>query len=144
MRDPAVTSRIMSRIRSADTKAEIALRSNLFGRGLRFRKNGRRLPGAPDIVFSGSRVRVFIDGDFWHGREWRRRGHLSLRRAFKTNADFWVAKIEATIARDKARATSLRKSGWRVLRIWESGVMSNVTRAADRVEKLLSVKPRQK
>ncbi len=144
MRDSVVAYRIMSRIRSADTKAEIALRSDLFGRGLRFRKNDRRLPGVPDTVFSGSRVCVFIDGDFWYGREWRRRDHLSLRHEFKTNPDFWVAKIQAMIARDRARATSLRESGCRVLRIRESDVMSSVTRAADRMEKLLSVKPRRK
>ena len=68
-----------------------------------------------------------------HGREWRRRGHKSLRHAFKTNADFWVSKIEETVRRDKRHNAALRLMGWRVLRLWESTVMKNVPRAADRV-----------
>jgi DNA mismatch endonuclease (patch repair protein) len=140
MRNPDVTSRIMSTIRSTETKAEVALRSELFRRGIRFRKNYRRLPGAPDIVFTGARVCVFIDGDFWHGREWRRRGFPTLRDAFKTNADFWVSKIQATIARDRENTAGLRKMGWHVLRLWESTVTRDIPRAADRVQALLSAK----
>jgi DNA mismatch endonuclease (patch repair protein) len=130
----------MSRIRSSNTKAEVALRSELHRRGLRFRKNYRPLPGAPDIVFPRYRTCVLIDGDFWHGREWRRRGHKSLRDAFKTNADFWVSKIEETVRRDKRHNAALRLMGWRVLRLWESTVIKNVPRAADRVEAFMNTR----
>ena len=63
-------SKIASKIKSSDTKAERVLRSEVWKLGLRFRKNARDLPGKPDIVFSREKVAVFCDGDFWHGRSW--------------------------------------------------------------------------
>src|SRR5258708_30048230 len=56
--------------RSTDTKPERLIRSLLWKRGLRFRKNVKTVPGRPDIVFSKEQVAVFCDGDFWHGRDW--------------------------------------------------------------------------
>ena len=61
----------MSRIRSKDTKIEILLRKALFKKGFRYRINYKKLPGSPDIVFVKSKVAVFIDGDFWHGRDFQ-------------------------------------------------------------------------
>ncbi len=75
MRDPKTTSKIMKRIPQKDTQAEVTLRKELFRRGLRYRKNVTKLPGRPDIVFCSVRLAVFVDGDFWHGREWRLRGY---------------------------------------------------------------------
>ena len=66
-RDPKVTSKIMSSIKSKNTKPEITLRKALWNKGLRYRKNYKKLPGSPDIVFVGKKVAIFIDGDFWHG-----------------------------------------------------------------------------
>src|SRR5713101_3726164 len=89
--------------RSADTIHEKLLRSTLWRRGLRFRKNLKDLPGKPDIVFTGSRVVVFCDGDFWHGRHWRR---LSSQLKKRANADYWRKKIRSNMIRDE-RTTGL-------------------------------------
>ena len=59
----------MSRIRAKDTKPEVLVRSFLFRRGLRFRKNDRRLPGHPDVVLPKYRTVIFVNGCFWHGHE---------------------------------------------------------------------------
>src|ERR1043165_5730590 len=56
--------------RHADTRHERLLRSALWRRGLRFRKNDKTLIGKPDIVFRKYHLVVFCDGDFWHGRRW--------------------------------------------------------------------------
>ena len=67
-RDPEVTSRIMSAIRSTGTESEILLGKSLWGLGLRYRKH-YGITGRPDFVFIGPRVAVFCDGDFWHGKQ---------------------------------------------------------------------------
>lgn len=134
MRDPEITSSIMKRIPQKDTQAEIMLRKELFRRGLRYRKNVTKLPGRPDIVFSSVRLVVFVDGDFWHGREWRVRGHQRIEDAFKTNTDFWVTKIEGNARRDKENTGKLEKQGWVVLRFWASDIESDLSGVADQVE----------
>lgn len=98
--------------------------------GLRFRKHVRTLPGKPDIVFSCQRVVVFCDGDFWHGRNWRKDKR---RLSAGPNAPYWVAKIEANMNRDKRRNKELRKLGWSVVRVWDSDVRANPGVEAQRV-----------
>src|ERR1700685_617500 len=78
--------------RRVDTKHELVLRSALWRLGLRFRKNCGDLPGKPDIVFRSVRVAVFCDGDFWHGRNWRK---LSFQLRKRANPDYWRRKIQA-------------------------------------------------
>ncbi len=134
-RNPTVTSRIMSAVRGRDTRAEILLRSLLHRRGLRFRKR-YPLPGKPDIVFPTARVVVFVDGDFWHGNAWRLRGFASFEDQFQhRNSEWWRAKIERNMQRDLEVSRMLRREGWRVVRVWESALLQDPTRVADRVER---------
>lgn len=105
---------LMGRVRRKDTAPELALRSALHRRGLRFRKNVKGLPGTPDIVFPGPRVAVFVDGDFWHGRnfaDWQEKLQ-----------PFWRAKIERNIERDARNVQDLQAAGWRVYRTWEKDI----------------------
>jgi DNA mismatch endonuclease (patch repair protein) len=88
------------------------------------------LPGKPDIIFSATRVAVFCDGDFWHGRDWcKRRGRI----AKGANPDYWIAKIESNMKRDRLSARYLRRLGWRVIRVWETDVLRSPTRVASRI-----------
>lgn len=115
-------SRAKQRIGRRDTGPERQLRSALFRAGLRFRKNVLHLPGKPDVVFPRAQVAVFVDGDFWHGREWPARR----RRLVKgSNSAYWTAKIRSNMRRDIAVARSLENEGWMVLRFWESEVKSD-------------------
>ena len=134
MRDPKITSNIMKRIPQRDTKAEVMLRKELFRRGMRYRKNVNNLPGRPDIVFSSARLAIFVDGDFWHGREWQTRGYQNIEDAFKTNTSFWVKKIDGNKQRDKENTNRLQAKGWVVLRFWSSGVESDYKGVADQIE----------
>jgi DNA mismatch endonuclease (patch repair protein) len=119
-RDPTATSFLMSRVRSKDTRMEVALRKALHSAGYRYRKNDRKLPGQPDIVFVSHRVAIFVDGDFWHGRVLIEGGREALKASLKTaNRDFWIAKIEANVARDVRIVSALESAGWLVLRFWE-------------------------
>ena len=123
---PAQRSFTMSRIRSKDTTPELMVRRLAHARGLRFRKHVSALPGTPDLAFFGSRVAVFVDGDFWHG--WRFpvwQGKLT---------SYWSRKIERNRQRDRRNHASLRRRGWVVLRIWEHQVRGDPGQCIDRIE----------
>jgi DNA mismatch endonuclease (patch repair protein) len=121
---------VKSRNRSVDTKAELQLRKALSKLGLRYRLHIARLPGRPDVVFTRSRVAVFCDGDFWHGRNWRaRRSHLRSG----SNSKYWIDKIRYNIARDKRQMRQLQRTGWVVLRIWETDVLEDPPAVARRI-----------
>lgn len=107
--------------RKRDTKPEKLLRSLLWRRGLRFRKDYAALPGRPDIVFTKAKVAVFVDGDFWHGKDWPAR---KAKLAKGNNPDYWIAKIERNMGRDARRTEVLEAAGWRVLRYWESDILA--------------------
>lgn len=124
----------MSRIRGRDTKPEIALRSALHAKGLRFRLHRKDLPGAPDIVFPGARLAVFVDGCFWHG--------CPIHNVTpKTNADFWSKKLKGNRARDAQVNATLETSGWRVTRIWEHEVRNELEEVVRRVNAFVRSAP---
>jgi DNA mismatch endonuclease (patch repair protein) len=115
----------MSRIRGFDSSIEVAVRRELRRRGARFKANVLSLPGRPDLVFTSARLAVFIDGDFWHGFRyplWKKR-----------LGAFWRAKIERNRARDRRNFATLRRRGWRVLRIWEHAIESDLNRCVRRI-----------
>jgi DNA mismatch endonuclease, patch repair protein len=121
----------MSRIRGKNTKPEIALRTALWSLGLRYRLHVP-LPGRPDIVFSRSRLAVFVDRCFWHGCP-----HHGVKP--KTNSAFWQMKIEKNIARDLETSASLKTAGWNVVRIWEHEIRRDIPKAVTRVLEELEV-----
>lgn len=114
-----------------DTIPEKLLRSFLWRRGLRFRKNLKQLAGKPDIVFTATRVAVFCDGDFWHGRHWQR---LSEELQSRANADYWIQKIRSNMVRDEHTTRLLTDMGWHVIRLWEGDIRANPMAAASLVE----------
>ena len=117
--------------RKTDTKPELMLRRALWRRGLRYRKNFRDLPGKPDIVFRGPRVALFVDGDFWHGKDWPT---LKAKLEKGHNAAYWLRKIQRNAARDREQDRGLRAAGWLVVRVWESDVHRDVEDVVRRVE----------
>lgn len=137
-RDPVIVSKAMRAVRSKGTRPEMRLRCELFRRGLRYRV-ASALPGKPDIVFRGARVAVFVDGDFWHGRQWQTRGFESLEAQFANvnGAGYWVGKISRTMARDKRVTGDLESAGWRVVRFWETDILADAGAAADKVTNMI-------
>lgn len=129
-RDPTTTSRIMAAVRRRDTGPELRLRRYLFARGLRYRVDDKRLPGRPDVVFSGARVAVFVDGDFWHGKDSAARLH--------SNRSWWEAKIAGNVARDQRVTADLTGLGWQVVRVYASELDADLAGVADRITALVS------
>lgn len=123
---PSVRKRMTS-TRQRDTPAELALRSILHGRGLRYRVDKPVLKGMrrrADVVFPTERVAVFVDGCFWHGCP----EHGTTP---KTNRAWWVEKLRANQVRDRDTTERLLEAGWAVVRAWEH---EDAEQVADRVQ----------
>lgn len=129
-RPTATTSYRMSRIRSKDTKIEIALRAALTKKGHRYRKHYKKVPGCPDIAFVGRKVAVFCDSSFWHGRDIKK-----LKKRLKSNRQFWVNKIEGNVSRDRRIDRELRNLGWTVLRFWEEDIGERIDWCINKIER---------
>jgi len=136
-RDPAVTSRMMAAVKDKDSKAELALRRELHRRGLRYRLHARDVEGRPDLVVRSRRVAVFVDGDFWHGNAHRLRGLARMEDLFPNNTLWWMRKLTRNMERDREVTFALERTGWRVVRVWESDVLADPSAAADHVEEVL-------
>ena len=123
----------MQAIRSTDTSIEIALRTALWHRGVRYRKNYKQLPGKPDIAITKYRIVVFCDSDYWHGYDWENR-----HQRIKSNRDYWIPKIERNMARDKEITAQLQAMGWNVLRLWEWQIKKRQNECVDVVIKTIA------
>ena len=104
----------MSQIHSSSTRPEVKLRHELWKRGFRYRKNDKRLPGSPDVVFPKHRTVVFVHGCFWHGHK-----GCKYYTVPKTNTEFWVAKVARNQERDQEVWRQLEAKGWSVIIVWE-------------------------
>ncbi|MEQ8228517.1 MAG: very short patch repair endonuclease [Rhodospirillales bacterium] len=104
----------MSRVRSKNTSPEMTVRRALHRAGFRFRLHRKDLPGRPDIVLPKKRLCIFVNGCFWHQHP-----RCPKSKRPKTNAEFWNAKLDANIIRDKKNHAALRQLGWKVLVLWE-------------------------
>jgi len=117
--------------RKRDTRPELALRSELHRRGLRYRVDQKpleRLRCKADIVFRRQKVAVFVDGCFWHGCP----DHGT---SPKTNAAYWRAKIGRNMERDRLNDAALGEAGWAVVRVWEHEMPAS---AAERIARALA------
>lgn len=104
--------------KSKGTKPEVLLAKALFSRGHRYRKNNIRIFGKPDLSFSKYKIAVFIDGEFWHGKNWDEQ-----KDSIKSNQVYWLPKIENNIKRDHEVTLYLSSNGWTVLRFWGKDVI---------------------
>ena len=132
-RNAETTHKIMASIPSKNTKPELILRKALWHKGFRYRKNDSSLPGKPDIVFSKYKIAVFIDGDFWHGHNWKLRGLQSFEDELKNYSDYWRTKLINNVNRDILVNMQLSDLGWTVIRIWESEIKTDVDECCDRI-----------
>jgi len=103
----------MAAVKNKNTAPEIIVRKALHRLGYRFRLHRRALPGNPDIVLPRYRAVIFVHGCFWHGHDCRRGKRPS------TRTDFWNAKLDRNLERDRKNAELLKELGWRVLVVWE-------------------------
>lgn len=111
--DASTRSRMMSGIKSKDTRQEVEIRRRLFALGFRYRLHDKKLPGKPDIVLRKYNAVIFIHGCFWHVHD------CSLFRWPSSGKVFWKKKLTGNRNRDIENIVALKKLGWRILIIWE-------------------------
>jgi len=111
--DPATRSRMMSGIRSENTKPEMLVRKALHKIGFRYRLHDSRIPGKPDLVFPKYHAVLFVNGCFWHGHD------CPLFRMPETRNEFWKDKIRKNLERDTVVRKRLEDLGWRLGIVWE-------------------------
>lgn len=114
------TSLRLGKIRQKDTGPELAVRGMIAGLGRRYRTRNSDLPGSPDVANRKNRWAIFVHGCFWHAHRGCRKATIP-----KRNAEFWVEKFAANRRRDERAVRRLRRSGFRVMVVWECQLASN-------------------
>ncbi|MEQ5788431.1 DNA mismatch endonuclease Vsr [Erythrobacter sp. NFXS35] len=109
-----IRSRMMSGIRSRDTRPEVRLRRELHALGHRFRLHARDLAGTPDIVMPRRKAAIQVHGCFWH-----RHVGCKYTSTPATRPDFWQAKFDSNRSRDARNLAQLQCAGWRTAIVWE-------------------------
>lgn len=127
-----ITSKRMRAIKSSGTKIEIKLAKALWHKGFRYRKNDKTVFGKPDLVFRKIKLAIFVDSEFWHGKNWDVR-----KFDFKSNIDYWNKKIERNIQRDQEVNEKLNKEGWVVIRLWGEEIENNLSGCIDKIETII-------
>ena len=116
--DKRTRSSIMSKIRHKNTSLEVDFRKLLWKNGLHSYRIHYKLPGKPDIVFVYRKIVIFLDGDFWHGYNWKKLGKVPPKK-------YWQGKIQKNIDRAIKYNKQLKKNGWKVFRFWEHEIKKN-------------------
>ena len=132
-----VRSRTMAAVKSTGNRStERVLRAHLVRGGFRgWRLHAKEITGCPDFVFDEQRVAVFVDGCFWH-----RHAGCKFSYTPKSRVDFWLPKFERNVARDRLVTRTLRKAGWKVVRVWECQLSpKKAKRGIARIERALRV-----
>lgn len=119
----------MSQIRSKNTKPELVLYKKLKEAGLKFKRH-YPIPGKPDILFLKEKLAIFVDGEYWHGKDFRKwKDQLS---------NFWLNKIESNIKRDKVTRRLLQRDGWYVFSVWGRDLVREPDKYVLKISSLIS------
>ncbi|HLY69008.1 MAG TPA: very short patch repair endonuclease [Puia sp.] len=129
----------MQAIRSTDTKAEKLLAKELWAAGFRYRKNDKSVFGKPDFTFKRLKIAVFVDSEFFHGKNWEVQ-----KFRINTNREFWWKKIEGNMKRDATVINNLESNGWIVLRFWDKEVLKNDSTCINKITGVINLKKNEK
>lgn len=122
----------MSRIKGKNTRPEKLLKKALWHAGVRLKTPKHKLPGRPDISLKKYKLVIFVDGTFWHGYDWENR-----KENIKSNREFWIAKIERNMERDREINAIYESMGWTILRFWDFEVKKELGACIKRVLDIL-------
>lgn len=117
---PEISKR-MSNVKLKHNKAETTLAKALWHKGYRYRLNYKKLPGSPDIALTKYKIAIFVDGEFWHGKDFEKR-----KNKLKSNKDYWIEKIQENIDRDQKNDILLHQMGWIPLHFWSKEAVKNI------------------
>ena len=144
-RDSAIVTKIMRRVKSKNTQIEKEFRVILWNKGFKYRKNCSKIQGKPDLSNTKYKIAVFIDGDFWHGNQYKIRGFNSLEEQLEnvSNKNYWINKIKRNIERDKKITQNLQNDGWLVIRLWENQIKLNINKCVSETLSIIEKRKRE-
>ena len=125
---PEQRSKNMRAIKATGTKDEVRLAKALWHLGYRYWKNDKSVFGKPDLTFKNHKVAIFVDSEFFHGKDWE-----TQKLRIQSNQEFWHKKIGRNIERDKEVNDYLTNNGWTVLRFWSKEVKNNLWECINRI-----------
>lgn len=126
------TSKRMASVKLKRGKEERMLSKALWHRGYKYRLNYKKLPGSPDIAITKYNVAIFVDGEFWHGKDWDKR-----KDRLKRNKEYWSEKIEENMRRDLKVDKELKQMGWISVRLWSKQVSDHLDECIEEIEELI-------
>jgi DNA mismatch endonuclease (patch repair protein) len=126
---PSQRSKNMRAIKSTDTKDEVRLAKTLWHLGYRYRKNNKTVFGKPDLTFKKYKIAIFVDSEFFHGKDWEIQKHR-----IKSNQEFWYKKIERNRDRDNEVNQFLQQNDWAVIRFWSKDIKNNLNSCIEKIE----------
>ena len=124
---PEISKR-MSHVKTKKNSAEVMIAKSVWHRGYRYRLNYKALPGSPDVALTKYRIAIFIDGEFWHGKNFEQR-----KNKLKNNKDYWIEKIQENIDRDLRNDKLLRQMAWYPIHFWSNDVIKYCNQCIDEI-----------
>ena len=86
----------MQAVKSKGSKIETLLSKELWKRGHRYRKNNKSVYGKPDLTFKKHKIAIFVDSEFWHGKDWEAR-----KKTIKAIKIFGIRKLNEILKETK-------------------------------------------
>lgn len=125
---PEISKR-MSKVKLKRNKVEMKLAKALWHHGYRYRLNYKQLPGSPDIAITKYNIAIFVDGEFWHGKDFEIK-----KSKLKNNKDYWIMKIEENLHRDAKNDKLLNEMGWISIHFWSKDIERNLSYCLNVIE----------
>ena len=125
---PEISKR-MSKVKLKRNKVEMKLAKALWHRGYRYRLNYKQLRGSPDIALTKYNIAIFVDGEFWHGKDFEIK-----KSKLKNNKDYWIMKIEENLHRDAKNDKLLNEMGWISIHFWSKDIERNLSYCLNVIE----------
>ena len=122
-------------MKSRNTKPEVLIRRSLTELGLNYRLHRRDLPGTPDIVFSKSKLAIFVHGCYWHRHAGCKLG--------KTNRQIsleWIKRFNGIVKKDIIVKEKFTQMNWRVYVSWECQILKNPLSEGQKIARILENK----
>ncbi len=122
------TSKRMSHVKLKRGFEETLLAKSLWKKGLRYRLNYKKLPGSPDIALLKYKIAIFVDGEFWHGKDWDIK-----KEKLQRNKEYWIEKIEENIRRDRDVDDKLSDIGCTPHRFWSKQIIKDTDLCLEKI-----------
>lgn len=127
---PEISKR-MSKVGLKRNKPERLLARALWKKGYRYRLNYKQLPGSPDIAITKYKIAIFVDGEFWHGKNFQ-------ENKVKANKEYWNEKIRENIDRDTRNDSRLKQLEWFPVHFWSSSITKDVNQCVSEIEYIIN------